>query len=70
MDRNPADWWKLERGGAMIVNRAALVPCHINQLRPIKYASASPKQDRVGSDPVGWVRADVEQWLNDRLGGR
>lgn len=70
MDRKPPDWWKLERGGAMIVHTAAMMPCHINQLRPLEYADASPKQDRIGANRVGWVRAEIKQWLDDRLGGR
>jgi len=54
----------------MIVHTAAMMPCHINQLRPLEYADASPKQDRIGANRVGWVRAEIEQWLDDRLGGR
>jgi predicted DNA-binding transcriptional regulator AlpA len=25
---------------------------------------------QIGDNRVGWVRAEVEQWLNDRLGAR
>jgi len=70
LDRNPPDWWKLEGGGAMIASMAAVVSCHINHIRPIKYAGAFPKRVRIGANRVGWVRAEVEQWLDDRLGGR
>jgi prophage regulatory protein len=54
----------------MIASMAAVVSCHINHIRPIKYAGAFPKRVRIGANRVGWVRAEVEQWLDDRLGGR
>lgn len=29
-----------------------------------------PKRVQIGANRVGWVRAEVEQWLNDRVGAR
>ena len=54
----------------MIASMAAMVSCHLNHIRPIKYAGVFPKRVRIGADHLGWVRAEVEQWLDDRLGGR
>jgi prophage regulatory protein len=48
----------------------AIVPYSINHIRRLENAGTFPKRVRIGTNRVGWVRAEVEQWLNDRLGGR
>ncbi len=47
-----------------------IVPYSPNHIRRLENAGQFPKRVRVGANRVGWVRAEVEQWLNDRLGGR
>ncbi|WP_369930046.1 helix-turn-helix transcriptional regulator [Xanthomonas sp. NCPPB 2632] len=42
--------------------------------RPTLYrmvqAKTFPAQIRLGTASVGWLRAEVEQWINDRAGAR
>jgi predicted DNA-binding transcriptional regulator AlpA len=33
-------------------------------------AKTFPAQIRLGTASVGWLRAEVEQWINDRAGAR
>lgn len=47
-----------------------IVPYSINHIRRLEEAGQFPKRVRIGANRVGWVRAEVEQWLNDRLGAR
>lgn len=48
----------------------AIVPYSMNHIRRLEEAGQFPKRVRVGANRVGWVRAEVEQWLNDRMGER
>lgn len=47
-----------------------IVPYSMNHIRRLEEAGQFPKRVRVGANRVGWVRAEVEQWLNDRMGER
>jgi prophage regulatory protein len=47
-----------------------IVPYSMNHIRRLEEAGQFPKRVRVGANRVGWVRAEVEQWLNDRMGAR
>lgn len=49
---------------------AAIVPYSMNHIRRLEKAGQFPKRFRIGANRVGWVRAEVEQWLNDRMGER
>ena len=49
---------------------ATIVPYSMNHIRRLEEAGQFPKRVRVGANRVGWVRAEVEQWLNDRMGAR
>lgn len=49
---------------------SAIVPYSLNHIRRLEDVGQFPKRIRIGANRVGWVRAEVEQWLNDRLGGR
>jgi prophage regulatory protein len=42
----------------------------LNHIRRLEDVGQFPKRIRIGANRVGWVRAEVEQWLNDRLGAR
>ena len=47
-----------------------IVPYSMNHIRRLEEAGQFPKRVRVCANRVGWVRAEVEQWLNDRMGAR
>jgi len=47
-----------------------IVPYSLNHIRRLEDAGQYPKRIRVGANRVGWVRGEVEQWLNDRMGAR
>jgi prophage regulatory protein len=47
-----------------------IVPYSMNHIRRLEEAGQFPKRVRVGANRVGWVRAEVEQWINDRMGAR
>lgn len=49
---------------------AAIVPYSLNHIRRLEDVGQFPKRIRIGANRVGWVRAEVEQWLNDRVGAR
>lgn len=49
---------------------ARLIPYSGNHIRRLEAAGQFPKRVRIGANRVGWVRAEVEQWLADRIGGR
>lgn len=49
---------------------AVIVPYSLNHIRRLEDAGQFPKRIRVGANRVGWVRGEVEQWLNDRMGAR
>ncbi|MEY3534215.1 MAG: hypothetical protein RI979_2239 [Pseudomonadota bacterium] len=49
---------------------ATIVPYSMNHIRRLVEAGQFPTRVRVGANRVGWVRAEVEQWLNDRMGAR
>lgn len=49
---------------------AVLIPYSMNHIRRLEYAGSFPRRVRIGANRVGWVRAEVEAWLNERLGGR
>ncbi len=48
----------------------AIVPYSQNHIRRLELAGLFPKRVQIGANRVGWVRAEVEQWLNDRMGAR
>ncbi len=49
---------------------AAIVPYSLNHIRRLEKAGQFPKRFRIGANRVGWVRAEVEQWLSSRMGER
>lgn len=49
---------------------AVIVPFSLNHIRRLENAGQFPKRIRVGANRVGWIRAEVEAWLNVRLGAR
>lgn len=49
---------------------ASIVPYSQNHIRRLENAGQFPKRIRIGANRVGWVRGEVEQWLNDRMGER
>ena len=46
------------------------IPYSLNHVRRLEVAGLFPKRVQIGANRVGWVRAEVEQWINDRMGGR
>lgn len=48
----------------------AIVPYSLNHIRRLEKAGQFPKRFRIGPNRVGWVRAEVEQWLSSRMGER
>ena len=48
----------------------ATVPYSANHIRRLEKAGLFPKRVQIGANRVGWVRAEVEQWINDRMGAR
>ena len=49
---------------------ATIVPYSMNHIRRLEECGQFPKRIRLGANRVGWLRSEVEQWLDDRLGGR
>jgi len=47
-----------------------LVPYSPVHIRRLEVAGRFPKRVRVGTNRVGWLRSEVEQWLRDRIGER
>jgi prophage regulatory protein len=47
-----------------------IIPYSQNHVRRLEAAGKFPKRVQIGDNRVGWVRAEVEQWLNDRMGAR
>jgi prophage regulatory protein len=41
-----------------------------NHLRRLEAAGKFPKRVRIGDNRVGWVRAEVEAWIEARMGAR
>lgn len=48
----------------------ALVPYSPQHIRRLEYAEQFPRRVRLGANRVGWVREEVEGWINARIGGR
>ncbi len=48
----------------------ALVPYSPQHIRRLEYADQFPRRVRLGANRVGWVREEVEGWINARIGGR
>ncbi len=46
------------------------IPYSANHIRRLEKEGKFPKRVQIGASRVGWVRAEVEQWLNDRMGAR
>ena len=46
------------------------IPYSANHIRRLEAAGKFPKRVQIGDNRVGWVRAEVEAWLNDRMGAR
>lgn len=39
-------------------------------LRRLEETGEFPRRVRIGKNRIAWLRSEVEQWLDDRLGGR
>jgi prophage regulatory protein len=39
-------------------------------LRRLEENGEFPRRVRIGKNRIAWLRSEVEQWLDDRLGGR
>ncbi len=48
----------------------ALVPYSPQHIRRLEHAEQFPRRVRLGANRVGWVREEVEGWINARIGGR
>ena len=48
----------------------ARVPSTAQHLRRLAANHPFPRRVRLGPNRVGWVREEVENWLNVRIGGR
>ena len=48
----------------------ALVHYSAQQLRRLEENGQFPRRFRIGKNRIAWLRGEVEQWLNDRLGER
>ena len=48
----------------------ALVPYSPQHLRRLEEDNQCPRRVRRGPNRVGWVREEIENWLNARIGGR
>lgn len=46
------------------------IPYSPNHIRRLENAGLFPKRVQIGANRVGWVRAEVEQWINERMGAR
>lgn len=46
------------------------IPYSLNHIRRLENVGHFPKRVRLGANRIGWVRVEVEQWLNERLGKR
>lgn len=46
---------------------AVIVPYSQNHIRRLENAGQFPKRVRIGANRVGWVRGEIEQWLNERM---
>jgi prophage regulatory protein len=42
----------------------------MNHIRRLEEAGLFPKRVQLGANRVGWVRAEVEAWIDARMGGR
>ena len=49
---------------------AAAIAYSQNHIRRLEAAGQFPKRVQIGANRVAWVRAEVEQWINDRMGAR
>lgn len=49
---------------------SAIVPYSMNHIRRLEKAGQFPKRVRIGANRVGWVRGEIEQWVNERMGER
>lgn len=49
---------------------AALVRYSRVHLRRLEQEGRFPRRVRLGANRVGWIRAEVDQWLMDRIGER
>jgi prophage regulatory protein len=47
-----------------------IVPYSANHIRRLEKAGLFPKRVQIGANRVGWVRAEVEAWINARMGVR
>jgi prophage regulatory protein len=47
-----------------------IVPYSQNHIRRLEKTGQFPQRVQIGANRVGWVRAEVEQWINDRVAGR
>jgi prophage regulatory protein len=49
---------------------AKRIPYSQIHLRRMEAQGRFPRRVRLGANRVGWVRAEVDQWLSDRIGER
>lgn len=48
----------------------SLVTYSQQHIRRLEAANQFPKRVRIGHNRIGWVRAEVEQWLNSKVDER
>ena len=49
---------------------AAAIAYSPNHIRRLEKAGKFPKRVQIGDNRVGWVRAEVEAWIDARMGAR
>ena len=47
-----------------------IVPYSQNHIRRLEKTGLFPKRVHIGENRVAWVRAEIEAWLNARMGAR
>lgn len=49
---------------------ARRIPYSQNQLRRLEAQGSFPKRVHLGANRVAWVRQEIDQWINERMGAR
>jgi len=49
---------------------AQRIPYSQNQLRRLEAQGSFPKRVRIGANPVAWVRAEIDDWIEARMNAR
>jgi len=47
-----------------------IVPYSQNHVRRLEAAGLFPKRIQIGANRVAWNRAEIEAWIDARMGGR